>query len=72
MCIPHVRVGSYAHQHESGMSAQMFEILLQGRFLFLVGLFVCFSKMLFIYLRERGEKKHEREEQWEREKQDPC
>ena len=72
MCIPHIRLVSYAHELEGGMSAQMFEILLQGRFLFLVGLFVCFSKMLFIYLRERGEKKHEREGQREREKQVPC
>ena len=61
MCIPHVRVGSYAHQHESGISAQIFEILLQGRFLILVGFFffVSFSKVLFIYLRERREKKHD-------------
>ena len=51
---------------------KLFEILLHGRFLFLVGLFVSFSKMFFIYLRERGEKKHEREGQREREKQVPC
>ena len=52
---------------------KLFEILLHGRFFFLLGfLFVSFSKMFSIYLRERGEKKHEREEQWEREKQDPC
>ena len=51
---------------------ELFEILLHGRFLFLVGLFVSFSKMLFIYMREREEKKHEREGQREREKQVPC
>ena len=31
---------------------KLFEILLHGRFLFPLGLFVSFSKMLFIYLRE--------------------
>ena len=62
MCIAHIRAGSYAHELHGGMSAQLFEILLHGRFLFPLGLFDCFySKMLFIYLRERGEKKHERE-----------
>ena len=35
---------------------KLFEILLHGRFLFLLGLFVSFSKMLFIYRREREEK----------------
>ena len=50
-----------------------FEILLHGRFLFLLGLFVCFFlKMSFIYLKERGEKNQEREGQMEREKQVPC
>ena len=52
---------------------KLFEILLHGRFLFPLGLFDCFySKMLFIYLRERGEKKHERAGQREREKQVPS
>ena len=35
---------------------KLFENLLHGRFLFPLGLFVSFSKMLFIYLRERGVK----------------
>ena len=35
---------------------KLFEILLHGRFLFLLGLFVSFSKVLFIYMREREEK----------------
>ena len=51
---------------------KLFEILLHGRFLFLVGLFVSFSKMFSIFLSERGEIKHEREGQREREKQVPC
>ena len=55
MCIPHIRVGSYAHELECGMSAQI-ENLLHGRFLIPLGLFVSFSKILFIYLRERGVK----------------
>ena len=60
MCIAHIRVESYAHELDGGMSAQLFEILLHGRFLFPLGLFHCFSsKMLFIYFRDRGEKKHE-------------
>ena len=50
-----------------------FEILLHGRFLFLLGLFVCFFfRMLFIYLRERGEKNYKREGQMEKDKQVPC
>ena len=50
-----------------------FEIILHGRFLFLLGLFVCFFfRMLFIYLRERGEKNHEGEGQMEKDKQVPC
>ena len=50
-----------------------FEILLHGRFLFLLGLFVCFFLMVsLIYLKERGEKNQEREGQMEREKQVPC
>ena len=37
---------------------ELFEILLHGRFLFLLGLFVCFFfKMLFIYMRERERRK---------------
>ena len=52
---------------------KLFEILLHGRFLFLLGLFVClFFRMLFIYLREKGEKNHEREGQMEKDKQFPC
>ena len=55
MCIPHVRVGSYAHELEGGMSSQIvwnsstWEISLPSEF-------VSFSMMLFIYMRERGEK----------------
>ena len=40
---------------------KLFEILLHGRFLFILGLFVSFSKIFFIYLRERGNKNHDRE-----------
>ena len=36
---------------------ELFEILLHGRFLFLLSLFVSFSKMLFIYMRERERRK---------------
>ena len=50
---------------------KLFEILLHGRFLFLLGLFVSFSKILFIYRREIGEK-HEQKGQRERKKQVPA
>ena len=55
MCIPHVRVGSYAQELEGGMYAQIvwksstWEISLPSEF-------VSFSMMFFIYMRERGEK----------------
>ena len=55
MCIPHVRVGSYAHQLEGGMSAQIvwnsstWEISLSSVFVFQR----CY---LFIWERERREK----------------
>ena len=51
---------------------KLFEIILHGQFLFLVDLFVSFSKMFFIYLRERVEITHEREGKREREKQVLC
>ena len=49
---------------------ELFEILLHGRFLFLLCLF--FKDVIYLFERERGEKKHEREGQREREKQVPC
>ena len=67
MCIPHIRLGSYAQELEGGMSAQIvgksstWEISLPSGF-------VSFSKMLFIYLRERGVLEGQRA----REKQVPC
>ena len=72
MCIPHIRVGSYAHELECGMSAQI-ENLLHGRFLIPLGLFVCFfiQDAIYLFERERSEK-HVLEGQKEREKQDPC
>ena len=50
-----------------------FEILLNGRFLFLLGLFVCFffKDSIYLFERERSEK-HVLEGQREREKQVPC
>ena len=63
MCIPHVRVGSYAHQHESGMSAQIVwnsstrEISLPCGFLF----FCFFFKDVYLFEREKREKAWVRE-----------
>ena len=56
MCIPHIRVGSMLMNLTVECLHKLFENLLHGRFLFPLGLFVSFSKMLFIYLRERGVK----------------
>ena len=53
MCIPHIRVGGYANQLEGGMSAQL---ILHGRFLFLLGLFVSFSGC-YSFILEREERK---------------
>ena len=57
MCIPHIRVGSYAHQLEGGMSAQIvwnsstWEISLSS-------VFVClfFKDVIYLFERERREK----------------
>ena len=74
MCLPEIRVGSYANQLEGGMSAQLLWNSSTWEIFVLLGLFVCFFflKVSLIYLKERGEKNQEREGQMEREKQVPC
>ena len=57
MCIPHIRLGSYAHQLEGGMFAQVvrnsstWEISLPSGF-------VCFffKDAIYLFQRERSEK----------------
>ena len=55
MCISHVSVGSYAHQHESGMSAQIvgksstWEISLPSGFVC-----VFFKDAIYLFERERS------------------
>ena len=58
MCIPHIRVGSYAHPLRVECLHKLFEILLHGRFLFLLCLFVCFffTDVIYLFERERREK----------------
>ena len=66
-----LKSGKLCHELDGVMSAQI--VLNSSAWeISLSSVFVCFSKMLFIYLRKRGEKKHEREGQREREKQVPC
>ena len=58
MCIAHIRVGSYAHELDGGMSAQIvwnsstWEISLPSRFVWLF----LFKDVIYLFERERREK----------------
>ena len=71
MCIPHIRLGSYAQELEGGMSAKNYlKIFYMGDFF---SLWVCFFFKDAIYLFEREKTdKHVLEGQRAREKQVPC
>ena len=55
MCIPHIRVGSYAHELDGGMSAKIVWNISTWEISLPCG-FVSSAKMFFIYLRERRDK----------------
>ena len=56
MCFPHIRVGSYAHELECGMSARIVWISAWENSL--LSFFICFffKDVIYLYERERGEK----------------